>query len=152
MRTRTRIVWVCAILLVFCIASSVLVVANLWAEEPIEYVKGHLIVKFVPELSSVLQKAEASETTTLGIPSLDELNKLYGLIRFEKSYRGSHPLGIGLYILHFPEDVDIFELAKVYSQNEYVLHACPNRIYHTGIEHTTWGSIKSKRKEGNSHE
>lgn len=120
-------------------------VAGAWAEDVPPHEPGVIVVQFVPELYAALAEAEEHQTTALAVPSLDELGRTYGLMRFEKVSRSPYPYDLaGWYVLRFPADVDEIELAKLYAQDEHVIEAKPDYIAFTACEPRTWGGAKHR--------
>lgn len=101
-------------------------------DEPV-YVKGEIIVKFKERCNIIFVKTSKGIIT--GEKSLNKINNKYNLKSIENlnSKNSSGPLS-NLFKLIFPDDIDIFEIIKYYSQLPIVEYVEPNYIYHYCLE------------------
>lgn len=98
------------------------------SKDELIYVKGEIIVKFKEKYN--LNFVKTSRGIITGEKSLDKINNEYRLKSIEilNSKNSSSPLS-NLFKLIFPDDINIFEVIRVYSQLPIVEYVEPNYIY-----------------------
>ena len=96
-----------------------------------EFVPGEVIVKFKEETPKNVKLELSSNRFTLGVPSLDSLNKVNNLFDVEPlSLTDSSPVFKNVYKLSFPEDSDIKSIVESYENDKNIEYAEPNYIFH----------------------
>jgi hypothetical protein len=170
MRTGAKVVWVCAILLVFCVTGNVtaenIIVSPDW---PDPFVAGKLIIAFTEEaierialaLEQGVENGRLTEEAYMGRPkfsisdwdtrpwvtgigAIDSLNRTYELWSLQPVYYDD-PYGrkTRVFVIEFPEDTDILSLMNLYANLEEVEYAHPEPVGEvTALQLSRWGNIK----------
>lgn len=97
--------------------------------------KGRIVAEFAEELGSVRVKSEGG-IALIGQGDLDALARQYGVFSIEKLIPGSKKMDDGAvrdmsryYVLEFPEEIDLSEVAEAYDQSPHVVSAEPYRVH-----------------------
>lgn len=163
-------VWVCAILLVFCVTGNVtaenIIVSPDW---PDPFVAGQLIVAFTEEaveriahgLEQGVENGQLTEEAYMGRPkfsigdwdmhpwvtgmgAIDSLNRTYELCSLQPAYYDD-PYGRNTRVfgIEFPENTDVLSLMNLYANLKEVEYAHPEPVVEvTALQLSRWGNIK----------
>ncbi len=130
----------CFLLWVF----GLVVVGSAPGEVPPEldpYVPGELLVIFEQEARPHIVLGSRDGVATVGIPSVDLLNKSWGVRRAERLLRPPNTIsetdrkyGLDLiYVFYLDPQADIRRIAEKYERDENVENACPNALLRLDI-------------------
>ena len=108
------------------------------SEEP-EFVPGEVIIKFKPRVSLNISMP-TDEIATMGIKSIDILNKRYSVTSLEKVFKTAKkpaakeiPALTNIYIHTLPKDADILSIVEEYQKDPNIEYAEPNYIRYTCV-------------------
>jgi len=84
------------------------------------YLKGELLLDIKREFLPVNVQVEPDSNIFTNLGSIDSLNALYNCFSFEKLYKGKYSAVQGLYLLKFPDTLDIDKIFSSYSQDTHI--------------------------------
>jgi len=104
-----------------------------------QWLPGHLIVNFKASVGATTPVTLDDGIVSIGIPSIDELLATYGVNRMQRLVpdeilaRLKYPPDFSrLFVLYFPETIDVIPMLEDFEANPYVKYAHPNllkRVY-----------------------
>ncbi|MBU0599507.1 S8 family serine peptidase [bacterium] len=111
------------------------------SKKGLNYVEGEVIIKIKTKLKSQISINLVKETMICGISSLSNLNKKFKVYSMEKVFTDTPSVKISkaeeerlpdlstIYLLKFPEEINVFEVIKTYQEDIHVEYAEPNYIH-----------------------
>ncbi len=93
-----------------------------------DFVPGQIIIDIKHQYLPITPAANGDDIIATGLASLDSLNVFYAVHSFEKLTDDSWSATKGIYLLQFPDSLDVHRVTAAYSSDVHILLAGPNGI------------------------
>lgn len=141
MKKRALVLFICFIILIFTSKRGVCGDINTSSKKGLNYVEGQVIIKIKPKIKSQISITSVKGDILCGISSISNLNKEFKVTSMKKVFTDTTEVKISsvekerlpdlstIYLLEFPEEIDIWQVVKTYKKDANIEYAEPNYIY-----------------------